>query len=230
MFHRKPSPELRLKELFALAQHVPLLPKVSSELECYGEGDTLTVFIHGYLASGGVMRPLGEYLAERKLATRQLHFSFTPTGSVAEHVQKLDALIRRVHTTGAPVHIVGHSLGGLIARYYRQVLGRPVEKMLCIATPHAGVPRAGAFRAFKSIPLVDELAPGSGTLQLLQATSVRLSPTQVTCVIPEGDTLVPPEHSAALAGHECVYMPELGHLSVLFSKEVWEIVAERLAP
>jgi pimeloyl-ACP methyl ester carboxylesterase len=214
--------------MLALAQHIPLLPKVSSELESFGEGDTLTVFIHGYLASGGVLRPLGDYLAARALAPRQLHFSFAPTGSVAEHVQRLDALIQKVHRPGAALHIVGHSLGGLLGRYYRQVLGRPVERLICIATPHAGVPRAAVFRALKALPLVDELAPGSATLQLLQATRSRLAPTEVTCVIPEGDTLVPPEQSAALSGTECVFVPSQGHLSVLFARDTWEVVGERL--
>lgn len=215
------------RELVALAKHVPLLPTISREVIEYGPGHGLTVFVHGYLATGGVLRPLGEYLGRTGVAPRQVHFTFAPTGSVAEHARRLDELIQRARrdTDHGPVNIVGHSLGGLLGRYYRQVLGRPVHRLVCIATPHRGVPRAAVFKA---LPLVDELAPGSSTLALLEATHARLAQTQVTCVIPTHDTLVPPLQSARLEGARNVHVYGVGHLGVLFDRETWEHVAEAL--
>jgi triacylglycerol lipase len=215
------------REIVALAKHVPLMPTVSTDVIEYGPTKGLTVFVHGYLATGGVLRPLGEFLGKSGIAPRQVHFTFSPTGSLAEHARKLDDLVKRArrHGDDGPVHIVGHSLGGLLARYYRQVLGRPVERLVCIATPHRGVPRAAAFRA---LPLVDELAPGSSTLALLDATHARLAQTEVTCVIPTHDTLVPPAHSAQLAGARNVHVHGVGHLGVLFEQETWEHVAHAL--
>jgi pimeloyl-ACP methyl ester carboxylesterase len=220
----------KLRELFALARHVPLMPAVSTDVVEYGDrtpGDALTVFVHGYLATGGVLRPLGEYLGAQGVARRQVHFTFAPTGSLADHARKLDAIIRSAQRGDGPVRIVGHSLGGLVARYYRQVLGRPVERLVCIATPHRGVPRASAFRA---LPLVDELAPGSSTLALLEATRPRLAQTDVTCVIATHDTLVSAADSAHLEGARNVRVHGVGHLAVLFERETWDHVAAALAP
>jgi pimeloyl-ACP methyl ester carboxylesterase len=216
------------RELVALAKHVPLMPSISTEVTEYPSSRAragLTVFVHGYLATGGVLKPMGEYLGRQGLAARQVHFTFSPTGSLASHARRLDELVSRARRDDGPVHIVGHSLGGLVARYYRQVLGRSVDRLVCIATPHRGVPKAAAFRA---LPLVDELAPGSSTLALLEATRARLQHTEVTCVIPTHDTLVPPEESAQLAGARHVFVHGVGHLAVLFERETWEHVASAL--
>ncbi len=224
MRHAKQS---KWRELVALAKHVPLMPAMSTEVIEYAPTAGLTVFVHGYMATGGVLRPLGEFLGRTGVAPRQLYFTFSPTGSLAEHARKLDDLVKRARRAGdnGPVHIVGHSLGGLLARYYRQVLGRPVERLVCIATPHGGVPRASAFKA---LPLIDEVAPGSSTLALLDATHARLAQTEVTCVIPSHDTLVPPAHSAQLKGARHVHVHGVGHNGVLFDREMWDHVADAL--
>jgi hypothetical protein len=64
------------------------------------------------------------------------------------------------------VDIVGHSLGGLIARYYVQRLGgdRRVRTLVTLGTPHSGTavaPLAGAH------PLVRQMRPGSCVLREL---------------------------------------------------------------
>lgn len=220
--------QAKWRELVAMARHVPLLPAVSTDVIEYAPTKSITVFVHGYLATGGVLRPLGEFLGRSGIAPRQVHFTFAPKGSLAEHARRLDELVKRARREGddGPVHIVGHSLGGLLARYYRQVLGRPVERMVCIATPHRGVPRAAVFKA---LPLVDELAPGSSTLALLDATHARLAQTDVTCVIPSHDTLVPPAQSAQLPGARNVHVDGVGHLGILFERETWDHVADALS-
>ncbi|MEV4948174.1 alpha/beta fold hydrolase [Streptomyces sp. NPDC053755] len=64
------------------------------------------------------------------------------------------------------VDLVGHSLGGLIARYYVQRLGGDarVRTLVMLGTPHAGttaMPWAGAH------PLVRQMRPGSDVLREL---------------------------------------------------------------
>ncbi|MGH8840928.1 MAG: esterase/lipase family protein [Jiangellaceae bacterium] len=60
------------------------------------------------------------------------------------------------------VHIVAHSMGGLVARYYVQRLGgdEPVHTLVTLGTPHAGTRWARAL----SHPVVRKLRPGSGFL------------------------------------------------------------------
>ncbi|MER5888402.1 alpha/beta fold hydrolase [Streptomyces sp. NPDC001941] len=80
---------------------------------------------------------------------------------LGRHVQDV-----RERTGQDRVDIVGHSLGGLIARYYVQRLGGDayVRTLVTLGTPHAGtavVPLASAH------PLVRQMRPGSPVLREL---------------------------------------------------------------
>lgn len=71
-------------------------------------------------------------------------------------------------TGQAQVDVVGHSLGGLIARYYVQRLGgdHRVRTLVTLGTPHGGtsvVPLANAH------PIVRQMRPGSEVLEELRA-------------------------------------------------------------
>lgn len=85
----------------------------------------------------------------------------TAAARLAEQIEELCA-VAGVST----VDLVGHSLGGLIARYYVQRLGghRRVETTVTIATPHAGTVTAWLL---SPLPLVRQLRPGSELFQEL---------------------------------------------------------------
>lgn len=178
----------------------------------------LVVFVHGYFAHGGVMLPLAEHLEREGIAPRQAHLSYGLAGTVASLARRLDALVRAQNPNDDPVYIVGHSMGGLVARYYAQVLLRPLARLVCLATPHRGTTRAGYFTA---LPLAGELAPGSETLALLERTRDRLSDTRVLSIVAGRDTMVVPTQNAALDGHEVVELEELGHQGILFDRGAW---------
>jgi pimeloyl-ACP methyl ester carboxylesterase len=64
------------------------------------------------------------------------------------------------------VHIIGHSLGGLIARYYVQRLegDRHVHTLVTLGTPHQGTQLAWAAPL---LPLIRQLTPTSAVIQEL---------------------------------------------------------------
>ncbi|MBB4983538.1 MULTISPECIES: lipase family alpha/beta hydrolase [Streptomyces] len=72
----------------------------------------------------------------------------------------------RARTGHEEVDIVGHSLGGLIARYYVQRLGGDtrVRTLVMLGTPHAGTRVAPLADAH---PLVRQMRPGSEVLREL---------------------------------------------------------------
>jgi triacylglycerol lipase len=74
---------------------------------------------------------------------------------LAEQVEQLCAI-----TGASRARLVGHSLGGLIARYYVQRLGGDdrVDLVVTIATPHRGTMAAWLL---PPLPLVRQLRPGS---------------------------------------------------------------------
>ncbi|GAA4904359.1 esterase/lipase family protein [Streptomyces coeruleoprunus] len=126
------------------------------------------VLVHGFIDNRSVFVLLRRALARdgrRHLAS----LNYSPltcdlraaAGLLGRHVE--DVCARTGH---GEVDIVGHSLGGLIARYYVQRLGgdRRVRTLVTLGTPHSGTaaaPLAGAH------PLVRQMRPGSEVLREL---------------------------------------------------------------
>ncbi len=82
---------------------------------------------------------------------------------LARYVEELCA-----RTGRAEVDVVGHSLGGLIARYYVQRLGGDarVRTLVTLGTPHGGTRVAPLMSAH---PLVRQMRPGSDVIAELAA-------------------------------------------------------------
>ncbi|MFF8607508.1 esterase/lipase family protein [Streptomyces sp. NPDC015346] len=126
------------------------------------------VLLHGFVDNRSVF-----VLLRRSLARHGRHhigsFNYSPltcdlraaAALLGRHVEELCT-----RTGQREVDIVGHSLGGLIARYYVQRQGGDarVRTLVMLGTPHAGttaIPWAGAH------PLVRQMRPGSEVLREL---------------------------------------------------------------
>jgi pimeloyl-ACP methyl ester carboxylesterase len=126
------------------------------------------------------------------------------------------------------VHLVGHSLGGIIVRYAVQ-LGGLTEAATCItiASPHAGAPLAalGVGR------LAAQVRGGSPLLRRLSAAS-RMTSTRFTAYYSNLDLLVPGWRAMisepALRATNILVKDE-GHLSIMLSRRLADSVATQLA-
>ncbi|MFD3512813.1 esterase/lipase family protein [Streptomyces sp. NPDC058657] len=85
----------------------------------------------------------------------------TAAGLLGRHVEEICA-----RTGHREVDIIGHSLGGLIARYYTQRLGGDtrVRTLVTLGTPHEGTRVAPPMSAH---PLVRQMRPGSSLIEEL---------------------------------------------------------------
>ncbi|MBC2874780.1 MULTISPECIES: esterase/lipase family protein [Streptomyces] len=74
----------------------------------------------------------------------------------------------RARTGAERIDVVGHSLGGLVARYYVQRLGGDalVRRLVTLGTPHGGTRVAPPMSVH---PLVRQMRPGSGVIRELAA-------------------------------------------------------------
>ncbi|UFQ17545.1 MULTISPECIES: esterase/lipase family protein [Streptomyces] len=99
------------------------------------------------------------------------------------------------------VDIVGHSLGGLIARYYAQRLGGDVRvrTLVTLGTPHAGTRVAPLADAH---PIVRQMRPGSAVIEELKEPAPDCR-TQFVCFWSDLDRIMDPRETA------CVDHPDL---------------------
>lgn len=144
-----------------------------------------------------------------------------------------DAAVRRardlMEATGSDrVHLVGHSLGGIVARAAVQ-LGGLTEAASCVtvASPHQGVAVARLARW----PLAAaQLGPDSDVLQRLRASSRRLD-TRFVAYYSNLDLLVP-GHRAMLLEPSLratnVLVRDEGHLSILLSRRFADSLVREL--
>jgi pimeloyl-ACP methyl ester carboxylesterase len=145
---------------------------------------------------------------------------------LGRHVERL----RRVYDD-APVSIIGHSLGGLIARYYVQRLGgsRLVPRVVTLATPHHGTETA---RLLHPLPIVRQLRPDSEVLAELDQPAPGCR-TRFLCFWGDLDPLILPTRGASLRHPdlraENVLIRNAGHLSLPIHGEVLARVREWLA-
>src|SRR5262245_50881162 len=96
------------------------------------------VLVHGYLANRSTLFPLAAYLRLRGVK-QILHFDFDSRAGVERAACGLREFLRR-HVRGGRIDLVGHSLGGLVARVYVEALGgaRRVDRCITLGTPHRG--------------------------------------------------------------------------------------------
>src|SRR5277367_3397535 len=113
------------------ADLLPILPRAIA-------GDDVVVLVHGFLATAGIFRPLRARL-EREAGARIASFSHAPGLGVRRIAQQLAGIVDRI-PHGTRIHLVGHSLGGLVARWYVQEMGgdQRVAQTIAIATPFGG--------------------------------------------------------------------------------------------
>lgn len=144
-----------------------------------------------------------------------------------------DHIFDVLHDTGAThVHVVGHSLGGLIARYYVQELGGHDKVHTCITlgTPHQGTYAAIVARG----KAANELRPGSPLLRQLKKGAREGSiQTRFVSFYSNLDSMILPASNAkitepGLDAHN-VLVKDLGHLSLLSSRKVIRHVVRLLA-
>ncbi len=142
------------------------------------------------------------------------------TERVAKRVDELR------HSNGLQkVHLIGHSMGGIIARNYLQVRGgaQKVDHCLLIATPNGG----SKLAPFATSSLGRLLMPGSDFLQRLAAKPLPAE-ARVSTVFSRHDNMVIPYEHARLQGARNIEVSGRGHVSLLFSRRVLQTIIDLL--
>jgi len=180
------------------------------------------VLVHGYLANRSTLYPLAAYLRLRGMK-QVLSFDYDAAAGVERAARALRDYLR-LHVRGGRIDLVCHSLGGLVARVYLQELGgaRRVDRCITLGTPHRGT--YNAYWVWSRVG--SELRPDSSLLSRLEASRDRAEDVRFTSLVAGSDNLVLPR---VFARHEReVHLPDLGHVSMLFSPRALRLVADAL--
>lgn len=147
----------------------------------------------------------------------------------AEHLRSQVAVLRAVSGIRR-VHLVGHNVGGIVVRYYLQVLrgaDEGVDTVVTVGTPHHGVRSSDLGFAG------GQLRPGSGLMALLRRTAHRPMPVHWINYLSGRDRLAGPGPGALLrlpyTTVANVAVTDADDLSLSLPPVVQRSVAHRLA-
>jgi triacylglycerol lipase len=189
------------------------------------------VFAHGYVHNRSAFLMATRSL--RRAGFQNIHsFNYNPLRcGIPVLAQRLGEEVEQLlRDTGADrVQLVGHSLGGIVARYYTQLLGGEdtVDTVITLSAPHRGT-----YSSYLGVgPCAGELRPGSQLVRELEATA-RPGPVRWISYYSDLDLLVTPAISAKLAHPALrarnIKVRDTGHLSMLLSRRVITSVVDHL--
>jgi triacylglycerol lipase len=215
-----------LRELWCIIWSQPLMPlfQFAGRRLGDGRGGTPIVLVHGYFQN----RVDFLYLAKRLRAagSGQLYGCnfFWPQRFEASSVNVLDFVDAVRKRTGAEkVDLLTHSSGGLLALDLLAEKPEWVRRTCVIAIPWRGVPWRG--------PVIGP----SGTQLRRDSTYAKSRPAEIVggpvlSIYSAHDNLVHPKETSQIAGAQVTLreVENLGHLTVLFDREVGDAVCEFL--
>jgi triacylglycerol esterase/lipase EstA (alpha/beta hydrolase family) len=208
-------------ERFALLREMTLVTRDLSDVipEVRGDDDVV-VLVHGFLASAGVFRPLRRRL-EREAGARVASFTHAPGVGIRRIARRLAEVVERFPGS-ARVTIVGHSLGGVVARWYVQEMGghARVSQTISLGSPFGGI----------DVPPFLVGADLHEQSELLKRLRERAHACGVphTSIVAEQDTVVAGIRTACLGFGEVVVLPGRGHNGLLFCEKVAGLVIDRV--
>ena len=195
------------------------------EVSAHTHHPTLVVLMHGVYCNRGVWRPVRRRLVKHA-QVRVAVPTLTPvTAGLAQQAQGfaqwLDALVK---DQPQRVVLIGHSMGGLIARLCitQGLLRTSVHKLICLGSPHAGSELAKLL----SGEVGRDLSRQSEVLADLEAAAS--ASTAVVNLYSRHDNLVAPYESAYLPHATNLVLDGIGHMSLVYSRQVYAALLHEL--
>lgn len=213
------------REAGAFARQALLLPRdalapvLPAEV---ADGDHVVVFLHGLLATAGVLRPLRQRI-ERHPRIRTAALSYPPGPGVLSIERRLASVLDAL-PPDCYVHLVGHSLGGIVARHYAVTQDDPrIASTLALATPFGGIPAAKLL----GFEWARDLDPDGPVLRRVRLTTPARSIPHLSLVA-GADVLASTPVAHALPYGDQLVIDGIGHNTILFDRDAMDHVERRI--
>jgi len=193
---------------------------------------TPILLVHGLVDNRSVFTLLRRTLRRRGFG-QVLSVNYSPfTQDVRTAAARLARLVEKTceETGYERVHVVGHSLGGVVARYYVQRMGGDarVHTLCTLGSPHAGTYAAHLLPS----RLVRQLRPGSELMTELAAPAPGCR-TRFVAFWSDLDQLIVPKRAARIEHADLaarnVLLRGVGHMSLPIDGRVVHEIATLLA-
>ena len=186
------------------------------------------LLVHGIWKSGASFGRMARFLRKRGFEVHTIDLVPNDGGAEIPALgQQIADYVDRSLPAGAPLDLVGFSMGGVAARHYVQRLGgvERVRRLVTISSPHHGT--ATAFLSKKPGGL--QMRPGSVFLAELNADMSALARVDVTTLwTPLDLMIVPPESSRIPVGKEVLLAAPM-HALMLHDPRALRAVTEALS-
>jgi len=193
---------------------------------------TPILLVHGMIDNRSIFTLLRRGLRRRGFG-RVVSINYSPLTTdvrvaAAWLAQEVESLV--TETGYERVHVIGHSLGGLIARYYVTRLGghQRVHTLVTLGTPHRGTFNAYALPSH----LCRQLRPGSALMREL-AAPVPGCKTRFVAYWSDLDQMVFPQRHAKLTHPDLtvqnIQVHATGHMSLPINGDVVHGISTMLA-
>ncbi|HVV75596.1 MAG TPA: alpha/beta fold hydrolase [Mycobacteriales bacterium] len=193
---------------------------------------TPILLLHGMVDNRSIFALLRRQLRRRgfgRVASMNYQIWTSDVRSAAKHLgETIETICEQ--TGYERIHVVGHSMGGLIARYYVQRLGGDarVHTIVTLGTPHRGTHAARLLPA----GVCRQLIPGSEVLEELEAPAPTCQ-TRFVCFWSDIDALISPKESARLDHPDLtarnILVRGVGHLSLPIHRRIVHEIVSTLA-
>jgi pimeloyl-ACP methyl ester carboxylesterase len=191
-------------------------------------GSVPVLLLHGYFCTEALWFRLQQQLAAQGIVSRAI--SLRPAlvsidDLVPQVAAAVDAL--RAETGATQVALVGHSMGGLVARAYLRAHGAAaVAQLITIGSPHHGTKHArlGLGRNARQMERNNAWLAGLAAHEGAHP----LPPT--TVILSRHDNVVAPQDDQTLPGAETLRFSRLGHLALLDDARVQATLQLLLSP
>lgn len=185
------------------------------------------LLIHGYFCNRQVWQPLARWLERQGHAVEAVDLE-PVFGPIDGHVPRISEAVHRLRErTGAPrVALVCHSMGGLAARaWVRATGGELAARVVTLGTPHRGTfhARLGLGESTR------QMRVDSDWLRALAASETPAVRERFTVILSHHDNIVAPQAIQTLEGTTTVEFGGLGHVTLVYDRDVWEAVEEALS-
>jgi len=196
-----------------LASSWYMLRPIGMQLQPRDQQQGLPVLlIHGYACNSGYWLPMSKLLKQARISHYGIDLE-PPGASIDDFAPQVHAAVERLRaeTGSAQVIILGHSMGGLVARAYLRRYGNGhIARVITLGTPHHGTALA-------------HLGPGSNALQMrrdsewlgsLAASEANTQRMLFSSIYSVHDNIVAPQDSSDLPGARNLVFGAIGHVAL----------------